>query len=399
MKKIHYPEDRTTFEYSYWQIFKESGLQTEWARLRKKLIAWSDSSDKDTIYPDQIQDVICGKYEMLVDIYLDYKKIKRKKKGDAEWVTLETDLFSLFSYNASKEEHSHAFQPEIAEFFMRHAVELELNVCHYCELAYVNAYGFSGVFKDFGHFLKNATEGDIRHYIRRADGKPYSDIIIGDVFELQKNYSEKQITEAFNNIRPWGGKEPKKSETIAAKLRNHFDLDHFLPKSHCPIVGLSLYNLVPSCAVCNEKLKGADEIGGDDRAKWLSLSPTSDSYSFDKEVSIAIEPTPTDFKTKETPEKYRLAFSPKANKYEPIIREFLLEERYNYHKCEALRLHDLLVDYPKTRIKMIKDVFKGSKTEKEIENDIFGVEYNQAYHRCFSKMYSDIFQAHYKQDC
>lgn len=396
MKKINYPVDRTTFESSYWKIFKKAGLQTKWTQLRRKLIDWSDSPDKNRIYPIQIKDIICGKYEILVDIYLDYKIIKNKKNGDVEWVTLENELFSLFSYNASKEEHSHAFQPEIAEFFMRHSVELELHVCHYCELAYVNAYGFSGVFKDFGHFLKYATEGDIRHYIRKADGNPYSDKNIEAILELQKKHSEKQITEAFNNMGPWGGKKPKKSETIAAKLRNHFDLDHFLPKSQCPIVGLSLYNLVPSCAVCNEKLKGADEIGGNDRAEWLILSPTSDSYSFDKEVRIAIEPTPTDFKTKEMPEKYRLVFSPKANRYESIIREFLLEERYNYHKYEALRLHDLLVDYPKSRIKMLKDVFEGSKTEKEIENDIFGVDYRDAYHRGFSKLYSDIFQAHYK---
>jgi hypothetical protein len=184
-------------------------------------------------------------------------------------------------------------------------------------------------------------------------------------------------------------------------MRNHFDLDHFLPKSRCPIVGLSLYNFVPSCAVCNEKLKGADELGcdehgADDRARWLILSPTSDAYSFENDVTFIIDPLPSDIKIMKDADKYRLSFSPTPSKYEPVIREFMLEERYNYHKSEALRLHDLLVDYPKSRVKMLKGVFGGSKTERDIENDIFGVEYRQQFNRCFSKMYSDIFQAHHK---
>ena len=399
MRKIHYPINRTTLESEYWQIFKNSGLQKEWNRLREKLVSLSNDPEKESIYPTEIKDVICGRYDKLVSIYLDFKRIKDKNKGKTDFGTLEADLFSLFSYNSGEKNLSHAYQPDIAEFFMHHAEEMELHVCHYCELSYINVYGFSNVFKNFGHFLKNANEEEIRHYIRKEDGKPYSDRIIEAILKLQKdykNYTEKQITEAFDNIKFWRGKMPKKSETILAKLRNHFDLDHFLPKSRCPIVGLSLYNLVPSCAVCNEKLKGADELGGEDRAKWLVLSPTSDSYSFDDDIIIKIEPTPKNLKTMKEAREYSLAFSPKGSVYEPFIREFLLEERYNYHKNEALRLHDLLVDYPRTRIKMLRKLFDSTKTEKEIENDIFGVEYRHQFHRGLSKMYSDIFRTHYK---
>ena len=400
MRKIKYPSDRTTLESDYWSLFKDWGLQTEWVRLRNKLVGWSDSPDKETLYPVQIKDVVCGKYDKLVDIYLDYKAIKKKKSGDSEFVNLEADLFSLFSYSHCENVYSQVFQPLIAEFFMRHAAELELHVCHYCETAYVNAYGFSDVFKDFGHFLKNATKEEIRHYIRREDGNYLSSVTIEAIFALQKTFSKEQITEAFDKMKEWRGK--KKSETVSNKLRNHFDLDHFLPKSKCPIVGLSLYNFVPSCAVCNEKLKGADELGcdehgADDRAKWLVLSPTSDAYSFDKDVIIKIDPLPSEIKIMKDAEKYRLSFSPTKSKYETVIREFMLEERYNYHKNEALRLHYLLVDYPKSRIKMLKSVFDGSKSEREIENDIFGVEYRQQFNRCFSKMYSDIFHTHYKK--
>lgn len=402
MRKIKYPSDRTDLESDYWNIFKDFGLQAEWVRLRNLFIGWSDSPDKEAIYPVQIRDVVCGKYDKLVDIYLDYKAIKKKKRGDSEFENLETDLFSLFSYSQCENVYSRVFQPLIAEFFMRHAAELELHVCHYCETAYVNAYGFSDVFRDFGCFLKNATKEDIRHYIRKENGGYLSKETIKKIHDLQEIFTEDQIIEEFDKMKQWRGRKKKKSKTVFDKLRNHFDIDHFLPKSKCPIVGLSLYNFVPCCAVCNEKLKGADELGcneygADDRAKWLMLSPTSDLYSFENDVTIKIDPLPSEIKIIKDADDYQLSFSPSNSKYEPVIREFMLEERYNYHKNEALRLHDLLVDYPKSRIKMLKSVFGGSKTERDIENDIFGVEYRQQYHRCFSKMYSDIFHTHYKK--
>lgn len=400
MRKIKYPSDRTALESDYWKLFKDLGLQTEWERLRNKLVGWSDSPDKETIYPVQIKDVVCGKYDKLVDIYLDYKAIKKKKKGNAEFANLETALFSLFSYSQSENVYSRVFQPLIARFFMDHAVELELHVCHYCETAYVNVYGFSDVFDNFGSFLKKATKEKIRHYIRREDGNYLSGQTVDAIYDLQKTYSEDQITEAFDKMKEWRGS--RKSETVFNKNRNHFDLDHFLPKSKCPILGLSLYNFVPSCAVCNEKLKGADELGcdehgADDRARWLILSPTSDAYSFENDVTIKIDPLPSEIKILNDADKYQLSFSPSNNKYGSVIREFMLEERYNYHKNEALRLHDLLVDYPKSKIKMLKSLFGCSKSERDIENDIFGVEYRQQNHRCFSKMYSDIFHTHYKK--
>ena len=33
--------------------------------------------------------------------------------------------------------------------------------------------------------------------------------------------------------------------------RTQFDLDHVLDKGRCPLVALSLYNLVPACPTCN----------------------------------------------------------------------------------------------------------------------------------------------------
>lgn len=40
------------------------------------------------------------------------------------------------------------------------------------------------------------------------------------------------------------------------EVRRTFDVDHFFPKSEYPMFSLSLYNFVPSCQVCNSRVKG-----------------------------------------------------------------------------------------------------------------------------------------------
>ena len=42
------------------------------------------------------------------------------------------------------------------------------------------------------------------------------------------------------------------------------DLDHFLPKSKYPYLSMSIYNLVPSCNVCNSSLKGQRDFNFDE---------------------------------------------------------------------------------------------------------------------------------------
>lgn len=37
-------------------------------------------------------------------------------------------------------------------------------------------------------------------------------------------------------------------------------LDHYFPQSHHPLLSVSLYNLVPSCTICNSSLKGSDNM-------------------------------------------------------------------------------------------------------------------------------------------
>lgn len=222
------------------------------------------------------------------------------------------------------------WQPRIANFFMQHAEELEVHTCFYCETSYINKY------------------------------------------------------KANDN-----------------KVKNHFDLDHFLPKTLCPIVGLSIRNFIPSCAVCNEKLKrkkipGVNNLEAtisDQKEEIVKLCPSSDRYSFDSDVNILIEPLKKEdftrtLRLQDHAEKYTILFEG-SDTYQHEINMFHLRERYGYHKLEALRLYDLLNDYPPELVHKISKLIP-DKDADDVMEDLFGLSFSHNRHRCFDKMKQDI---------
>lgn len=76
---------------------------------------------------------------------------------------------------------------------------------------------------------------------------------------------------------------------IAGNSKKYFDLDHVLPKSKCPILALSLFNFVPSCQVCNSRIKKSIPIGKDLGERKV-LSPTSNLYDFENNVRFRLRP-------------------------------------------------------------------------------------------------------------
>ena len=199
--------------------------------------------------------------------------------------------------------------------------------------------------------------------------------------------------------------------TYSAKgrLYNHFDLDHFLPKKRCPIVGLSINNFIPACSVCNEKLKHEHILGVPwekedgmlteiDKDNILRLFPSDKNYNFDAAVTLAINDaggsalTKTARRKQEAAKDCKLDFCiiPGQEIFQDEIETFRLSERYNYHKMEALRLFDLYNEYPIELREKIRELFNGEKTLKEIEEDLFGTSFSQTHNRCFNKMRRDI---------
>ncbi len=166
----------------------------------------------------------------------------------------------------------------------------------------------------------------------------------------------------------------------------HFDVDHFLPKTKCPIIGLSLFNFVPSCQICNSRIKSSRTIGVT-KSDWIQFNPVNENYSFDTDVTIRLRMhrgPDTSFRKKG---EYYIYFRCKHGS-RTEVDFFHLEERYEFHKMEAMRLKRLKAQYPQSAKKKIAGML--GKTEAEVREDLFHKKYLKDNHRCFAKLTEDM---------
>lgn len=254
---------------------------------------------------------------------------------------LNLKLNELFSYNKVKGGIFKALSKPIIEFFKNN--DFDIHTCHYCDMVYINYFKYDIILNNRKHNL----------------------------------------------------------------IRTQFDLDHVLDKGSCPLVALSLYNLVPSCPICNgPHIKGMRRMDVN-LSQRKKLSPTSELYDFDNKVKIWIRPkTARNFNEVSLKhlDDYEVEFDTLLDEdYDKEIDFFYLRERYNYHKCEALRLAELKVKYTSSKIiemsKIICNTGKGEQNERtpianiiieQIRSDIFGLEFSGKFHRTLHKLRKDI---------
>ena len=165
-------------------------------------------------------------------------------------------------------------------------------------------------------------------------------------------------------------------------LRRQFDLDHFLPKGKCPCIGLSLFNFVPSCQVCNSRIK-QEEIPGQDSSEYVLFSPSSKAADYDRNITVRLR-----FGTDNGGVNGRYIHFKTVKPYEKYVNFFHLEERYEFHKVEALRLNRLQKRYPDVKIRSIAKLLHYKPDI--VKEDIFHLKYMKEEGRCFEKMTRDI---------
>jgi len=255
---------------------------------------------------------------------------------------------------------------------------------------------------DFGILLKMARSYDKALSGATEERKTEIKERLSKVFNYDSNYRDNYITPFFREhaeelklytchycdiayINSYDYHDPREGW----KKKSHFDLDHVIEKSSYPFLALSLFNLVPSCPVCNERLKGVKPLAKTDRILKL-LSPTSPKYNFDGSVRITLLPL-DEYKRPfiKHPEDYELKFDCHKNKeYNKMVTCFRLNERYDFHKCEALRIKDLKTKYPDANIMTIATML--GYPFDEVKEDIIGLRFIRDGHRCFSKLRQDM---------
>lgn len=192
--------------------------------------------------------------------------------------------------------------------------------------------------------------------------------------------------------------------------KRQFELDHFFGKEDCPLLAISLFNLVPSCKVCNGKsIKGSknlyDLYNIDKKNKkydFSFLSPASSKYLFNNLVKIRVIPTNKNNWTKNVDyikksKEYEIKFITDNETYKKEIVAFFLEERYNYKytKNEALTLLNLKEKYSDSYISLLSNALAKEHiylSPEVIKESIFHEEAEKQNQRIFLKMKKDILE-------
>lgn len=135
------------------------------------------------------------------------------------------------------------------------------------------------------------------------------------------------------------------------------EFDHWFAKSRYPMLGISFFNLIPSCNTCNSTVKGSTEM----KLK-THLHPYVDRPEFRFSYYNKTYGT-YGFEIKSVP-------GTKSNK---SVEAFKLKEIYEMHEDEIIDLTKIKAAYSESYLSIIASQFKGlSISEDEIYRLAFG---------------------------
>lgn len=140
-------------------------------------------------------------------------------------------------------------------------------------------------------------------------------------------------------------------------------LDHWLPKSKYPLLQISFYNLIPSCDICNTRIKKIREFIEDEH-----VHPYDEKYD---EIKFTFQ-----FKTNIN--DYRIEFENDGktlNKVRDTFQYLFVDEMYNSHIPELKDLIKIKEVYGDCYLSKLNELFPDLKiSDKDRYRLAFGVE-------------------------
>lgn len=384
MRKIKYPFnndlEKTKFQENYFELFKDRKELENLEEILKKV---------DIDY--SLKKILISDFSELLIIS---KKIKESK--------YEKDIKAFFVKNGSPTKYLYDdCQLKISLFLMNQ--NIKLNTCHYCNIDFINIteehYQFNSI-KDFVLYA------------------PYDVLML--VKEINKDTAKRIVKyRKYSNIIKWGNllnnsiydrlyriyKTKKIDSSKGLDLRNiiikrnHFTLDHVLPKSEYVFLSLSIFNLIPSCNSCNSKFKHQKEFTVNN--ELINICPSSDSFRFDElmrfKMKFDINDIEFEKKIKGIKEindvEIELENKDSLVGVDEFIEIFKLKSRYEFHKYISFEMIEKRKLYSDSQIKEISELFRNSnmiKNEDSIKKDIFGKEIFEDINAPFEKYKKDI---------
>lgn len=353
MIKMNYPDNTAELDKlkkEYWELFKaqESEFNTKIKLLKGRSVV---RFLKIISYAK----IILGDIQYLVYVFYRFESLSKKNKKK-----IIDAIECLFSYD----------QPKISHFFEAHDSIFNLRACHYCNLDSVSVFSTLHGYKDGLDFLRHATMSELVD-IHGIGAKKASDIM---KLPVRKNYVDSPNSPSFVKNLLQTLKNSKE------RSRNHFTLDHFIPQNKCCLFARSFYNFVPSCYVCNSKLKRI-HLFSDNIKELHKYSPTYEKYEEDGEIkfSLRLPPQVIDMFDYDKPDKDKFLENfnidvEAVDSNNNIVSVLHLRQRYHIHKETAVRLAYLREKYSDATVAEIERILTASgcaTTPDKIKNDIF----------------------------
>ncbi|NII83159.1 hypothetical protein [Pedobacter sp. SG908] len=161
-------------------------------------------------------------------------------------------------------------------------------------------------------------------------------------------------------------------------------LDHWFPKSEYPLLRISFFNLVPSCASCNSSVKGTINFNLTDHIHPYNDEAQSEEFEFDYAYTAL--------------NGYRISLRDTAagtvagSKAKNTLEAMYIDEIYNSNISELRDLLTIRKNYSASYIRIMQSLLKKNMSKSEVYRILFGVVYEQEnYHkRPLSKFKKDI---------
>ena len=168
------------------------------------------------------------------------------------------------------------------------------------------------------------------------------------------------------------------------------------------LFAFSLYNLIPSCQVCNSKIKGSgikyDDLTLDELER---LFPSSENYDFDGHLKFRLFPKVCTeeysypyFKYSDYKENFKIEFDRDTSYNIAALYEqkeansFYIKQRYWHHNREFLTHIDKHIKYPKSFFYLIEK--STHKKASDLYDAVFNSNLRKEERMIFQKIYKDI---------
>lgn len=225
-----------------------------------------------------------------------------------------------------------------------------------------------------------------------SDLKDYNSICqIFNYKQLKNKYRHRILNEMDVPVCPYCNMNYTIGYKKNDSIKNTADIDHFYIKSEYPEYALCLYNFVPACPVCNQKIKGATGMTVE-----THIYPHRDSFEGKSHFQITnlleyLIQKPTDNLHAKLSLVNEKMDKSTENKVRNSINDFELNERYDNFSSSAEELIKKYQIYNETYTKMLSNNFEEFVTAQQIKYAIFGANLTE-------KEYGKISLGKLKQD-